>query len=525
MDRAQFDDGSSPFSFVDSGKSLFNLLHYLLLIAVVPLSSPAEDVDFTKDVLPIFRQHCFECHGGGNTEGELSLDSISGILQGGHTSSPLLTPALPDSELYLRITSLADGYRMPKEGKPLSQQEVETIGKWIRRVAYRDDDPLTKPEKVNDLSASSPSSVEPDVYVDASSKPLVSIPSTAADSSTPKARSGFDIGAMIEEMQLEQVATFILGTAFLIVLLAWIAYKMTLGRPSRRRISRGSDRVLALLSMVIGASSMLMILGMAYLHWRNGNLYRENVALRAQIQENNAYKSTPLIKIDEANLPLPPHPMHPPRLGGQYYRGNDERSDALFNRGFYRTATFDLQLVGPNGKRLQWNDPASDDLAIEIQVQRAPKATRELFTERVRNRAVIEHYCETDKSANEKLKFSAIEIEQRWLARIPLPPRDAWSEDKVQGMVYLMFGNQPGESQMPRPHFAVRYDLKLQDGKISKDSVLWMGSMYTLGNRVLVPDEKKILLDRWFDWRPIPVIEGEASSDPSLLGVDEYQGD
>jgi hypothetical protein len=48
--------------------------------------------------------------------------------------------------------------------------------------------------------------------------------------------------------------------------------------------------------------------------------------------------------------------------------------------------------------------------------------------------------------------------------------------------------------------------------------------MYTLGGRVLVPEEGKILLDRWFDWRPIPVIEGEAATDPKLLGVEEHSG-
>jgi hypothetical protein len=90
-------------------------------------------------------------------------------------------------------------------------------------------------------------------------------------------------------------------------------------------------------------------------------------------------------------------------------------------------------------------------------------------------------------------------------------------------MVYMMYGVQPGR-QLPRPHFAIRYDIQVEEDKISNESVLWMGSMYTLGNRVLVPEEGKILLDRWFDWRPIPVVEGEATTDPKLLGVEEHQG-
>ena len=77
-------------------------------------------------------------------------------------------------------------------------------------------------------------------------------------------------------------------------------------------------------------------------------------------------------------------------------------------------------------------------------------------------------------------------------------------------------------SASPRPHFGIRYEIDLDQGKIAKPSTLWMGSMYTLGGRVMVPDKNRVLLDRWFDWRPIPVIEGEGSSDPKLLGLPEH---
>ena len=80
-------------------------------------------------------------------------------------------------------------------------------------------------------------------------------------------------------------------------------------------------------------------------------------------------------------------------------------------------------------------------------------------------------------------------------------------------------------TRAPRPHFGIRYDVRVREGAISKESELWMGSLYTLGNRVLIPDENKILLDRWFDWRPIPIIEGEPVTDPELLGIEEHLGD
>src|SRR5262249_22020177 len=42
-------------------------------------------------------------------------------------------------------------------------------------------------------------------------------------------------------------------------------------------------------------------------------------------------------------------PKHPPRMSGEYYRGNDERNAALFNGGFYRTCTLRVGLVQPDG--------------------------------------------------------------------------------------------------------------------------------------------------------------------------------
>ena len=127
--------------------------------------------------------------------------------------------------------------------------------------------------------------------------------------------------------------------------------------------------------------------------------------------------------------------MHPPRLGGKYYRGNDERNDSLFNRGFYRTATIDLHLVNSEGTRLKWEDKVDNDTQVEILIRRAPKATKELFSERVRKLTSIEHYCQTTKAAKEKLKLEVLEKDDLWSVTIPLPPQDQWAEGRVEGMI------------------------------------------------------------------------------------------
>lgn len=51
-----------------------------------------------------------------------------------------------------------------------------------------------------------------------------------------------------------------------------------------------------------------------------------------------------------------------------------------------------------------------------------------------------------------------------------------------------------------------------------------MGNLFVVGNLVY-PDPEKITLDQWFDYRPIPEITGENSTDPKLLGIDDYLPD
>jgi hypothetical protein len=74
-----------------------------------------------------------------------------------------------------------------------------------------------------------------------------------------------------------------------------------------------------------------------------------------------------------------------------------------------------------------------------------------------------------------------------------------------------------------RVHFGIKYRLKIVAGRISPESELWMGSMYHLAGRVIVPAAGTVLVDRWFDFRPIPEIEGSNTSDPKLLGIPEHR--
>jgi hypothetical protein len=105
------------------------------------------------------------------------------------------------------------------------------------------------------------------------------------------------------------------------------------------------------------------------------------------------------------------------------------------------------------------------------------------------------------------------------VAFVPLRAPD--NIGRVTGLVYLYTGRIDNHKIQGDPHYAIRYEVDFEDGKVTADSELWMNSF---GNGVFALPEPpgKLPYREWFDYRPIPPITGENSNDPKLLGVDEY---
>ncbi|MBM3786660.1 MAG: hypothetical protein FJW30_20055 [Acidobacteria bacterium] len=55
----------------------------LLALSALPLTAAAAAPDFSKDVQPLLRRHCFQCHGEAARMGGLDLRSPAKILIGG----------------------------------------------------------------------------------------------------------------------------------------------------------------------------------------------------------------------------------------------------------------------------------------------------------------------------------------------------------------------------------------------------------------------------------------------------------
>ena len=83
---------------------------------------------FEKDIRPLFKAHCFDCHGEGEKlRGGLDLRLRRLMLKGGD-DGPVIVPGKPEKSLLFEMVQKGD---MPKRDKKLTREEVELIKQWI----------------------------------------------------------------------------------------------------------------------------------------------------------------------------------------------------------------------------------------------------------------------------------------------------------------------------------------------------------------------------------------------------------
>lgn len=105
-----------------------------------PASAPAAParIDFVRDVQPIFRQHCYGCHGPTQQMNGFRLDRRSHAMRGG--TATMIGPGNSEgSRLYLYLKDSTFGPQMPITG-PLAPEQIATIKAWIDQGAVWPDE-------------------------------------------------------------------------------------------------------------------------------------------------------------------------------------------------------------------------------------------------------------------------------------------------------------------------------------------------------------------------------------------------
>ncbi|MEQ1825687.1 MAG: DUF1549 domain-containing protein [Pirellula sp.] len=100
---------------------------------------PESELSFAKDVLPILRANCLGCHQDAKKLGGYLMTTYDGLLAGGESQSKAIVPGKSVDSHLLQLIQPVDGKaEMPKNGKPLSSVEIETIRRWIDAGAIND---------------------------------------------------------------------------------------------------------------------------------------------------------------------------------------------------------------------------------------------------------------------------------------------------------------------------------------------------------------------------------------------------
>ena len=86
--------------------------------------------NFMDHVLPIFREHCLQCHNANDAEAGLAIDSFGALMEGGGSGDAVASGDASASKLYLVMTHDEEP-TMPPNQEPISKEKLDIIKRWI----------------------------------------------------------------------------------------------------------------------------------------------------------------------------------------------------------------------------------------------------------------------------------------------------------------------------------------------------------------------------------------------------------
>ena len=126
---------------------VFPFLGFLILATPVP---SVRAVDYVKDVLPIMKEHCWNCHSNEkDVKGNLALDDFEEVRDYQIGPYNIIRPGNPEESSFLEKMKLPPGDSdfMPRKGDPLPAKELAVIEKWITEGAVVDASKPSEKEK------------------------------------------------------------------------------------------------------------------------------------------------------------------------------------------------------------------------------------------------------------------------------------------------------------------------------------------------------------------------------------------
>src|SRR5438445_1361569 len=140
-----------PTMRVQSGKNLRDLVFarirrwpWLVLVMLLGLASgrgavPSSQVDFSRDVLPILSDNCYQCHGPDEKarKAKLRFDNKTGAFRVKDGKTVIVPGKSAESELVRQVTSTDPEEVMPppKSNRKLTASQIGLLRRWVEEGA------------------------------------------------------------------------------------------------------------------------------------------------------------------------------------------------------------------------------------------------------------------------------------------------------------------------------------------------------------------------------------------------------
>ena len=96
-----------------------------------------DKINYSKDVLPIFKENCIKCHGPEKQKSGLRIDLRSSLIKGGDSGLAAIKPGNWDGSFLMDVLTHKDeDMAMPPKGGKLEETEINKIKQWVDSGAF-----------------------------------------------------------------------------------------------------------------------------------------------------------------------------------------------------------------------------------------------------------------------------------------------------------------------------------------------------------------------------------------------------
>ncbi len=124
---------------------------FVLAATSATAAPPDAAAHFEKVIRPLLLKQCVSCHGEQKQKGQLRLDSLAAMLEGGE-SGPAVVPGKPEQSLMIAALKHGEQLKMPPKEK-LPDADIAALTAWVKAGAVWPDAKPTTPKEAKPTAA------------------------------------------------------------------------------------------------------------------------------------------------------------------------------------------------------------------------------------------------------------------------------------------------------------------------------------------------------------------------------------